>query len=357
MWQEGREIGVIDGVALRCKFGFETCFRHEIDVWLGQVTTLCLSLLISKMGEGVTTLQLHRNAVRIKWNECEAPSLSSGPDSEESLRSAKARASKSAKGSCSLGSCPERELPGPAPRQPGSEPLPGPPCCCTPPRSCPAPDESACRAARSSSWRRRSRALHTCRFPSVCRAGTWWRRRVRSAGRVRSGLRRAGRESGREPSLGPRGPKGGGAGAGRDGLARKRGRGDRQRLPGPTPSFKPARAPTTTTFRLRCCPALSERKPCLPSAASAIGCLTRPLEQLPLLIGYYPLSFRNFLSIGVNVCHSNHLPRPMPRGWRFLSSKGHWLTKMSVREITAQCGWMGAWVTRGERAEQQASQF
>lgn len=152
-------------------------------------------------------------------------------------------------------------LQGPAPRQLGSEPLPGPPCCCTPPRSCPAPGESACRAARSSSWRRRSKALHTYRSPSVCRAGTWWRRPGRSAGRDDSELLRAGRESDREPGRRLRGPKGGGAGAGRDGLARKRGRGDGQRLPGPTPSFKPASARTTATFRLKPRPALSERKP------------------------------------------------------------------------------------------------
>ena len=69
-----------------------------------------------------------------------------------------------------------------------------------------------------------------------------------------------GRESVREPGLEPRGPKGGGAGAGRDGLARKRARSDRQQGPGPTPSFKPASARTTTTFRLRHRPAHSERK-------------------------------------------------------------------------------------------------
>lgn len=136
---------------------------------------------------------------------------------------------KSAGGSWGLGSGPERALLGPAPCPLGSEPLPGPPCCCTPPRSCPAPGESACQAARSSSWRRRSRALHTYRSPSVCRAGTWWLRRGRSAGPVGSGMRRAGRESGEEPGLGPKGPKRGGARVGRDGRARKLGLSDRQR--------------------------------------------------------------------------------------------------------------------------------
>lgn len=97
---------------------------------------------------------------------------------------------------------------------------------------------------------------------------TWWRRRGRSEDRDGSGLLRAGRKTGREPGLGPRGPKGGGAGAGRDGLARKRGGGNRQRLPGPTPSFKPALARTTTTFRLRHCPAHSERKPRDPRSAA-----------------------------------------------------------------------------------------
>lgn len=120
-------------------------------------------------------------------------------------------------GSWGLGSGPERAPPGPAPRQPGSEPLPGPPCCCTPPRSCPAPGESACRAARSSSWRRRSRALHTCRSPSVCRAGTWWRRRGRSADRDGSGLRRAGAPIGKGAWPGTQGSEGrrGGGGQGR----------------------------------------------------------------------------------------------------------------------------------------------
>lgn len=81
-----------------------------------------------------------------------------------------------------------------------AEPRHDPPCCCTPPRSCPAPGESACRAARSSSWRRQSRALHICRSPSVCRAGTWWRL-GRKAGRRGGGL---GHETGGEPGLGQR---------------------------------------------------------------------------------------------------------------------------------------------------------
>lgn len=158
---------------------------------------------------------------------------------------------------------PRKGAPGCSPPA-GSDPRPGPPCCCTPPRSCPAPGESACPAARSSSWRRRSRVLHTCRSPSVCRAGTWWRRRGRSTGQDDRGLPRAGCEAGAEPGLGPRGQKGGGAGAGagagRDSLARKRGPRDGHRQEGPTPSSKPAWARAATPFRLGLRPSLLERK-------------------------------------------------------------------------------------------------
>lgn len=100
-----------------------------------------------------------------------------------------------------------------APRQLEAEAPHDPPCCCTPPRSCPAPGESACPAARSSSWRTQSRALHICRSPFVCRAGTWWRL-GRRAGRRGSGL---GHEKGGEPGLGPR--IRGEAGPGRSGTA------------------------------------------------------------------------------------------------------------------------------------------
>lgn len=121
-------------------------------------------------------------------------------------------------------------LPGPARRQLGSEPLPGPPCCCILPRSCPEPGESACRAARSSSWRRPSKALHTCRSPSVCRAGTWWWRRGRSEGRDDSELLQAGRESGGE--LGPE----------TEGSEGRRGGGGQER---PSPEAGPRRQTTT----------------------------------------------------------------------------------------------------------------
>lgn len=86
---------------------------------------------------------------------------------------------------------------------PCSAPIPAhPPCCCTPPRSSPAPGGTACRAGRSSSWRTRSRAPHTCRSPSASRAATW--------------LGRGGRRAGpREPAGTPgRGGPGGGTGRG-----------------------------------------------------------------------------------------------------------------------------------------------
>lgn len=68
-----------------------------------------------------------------------------------------------------------RSAPAPVPdaRRAGPGRRRSPPCCYTPPRSCPAPDGTACPAGRSSSWRTRSRAPHTCKSPSASRAATW----------------------------------------------------------------------------------------------------------------------------------------------------------------------------------------
>lgn len=98
---------------------------------------------------------------------------------------------------------------------------PCPPCCCTPPRSCPTPGGTACPAARSSSWRIRSRAPHICRSPSVCRAATWLGRGGPAGAEGSSGLGRDGARA----ELGARlmGAQGPAEGSGRAGRAEGKG--------------------------------------------------------------------------------------------------------------------------------------
>jgi hypothetical protein len=208
-------MGGTDRTALRCKLCFETRYHYEIPASVGH------------------SVVPHNTASQFPH----LPIMLSGLNEATSAKLSAQGLTQTNRGFWGLGSGPERALPGPPPRRLGSESLPGPPCCCIPPRSCPAPGESVYRAARSSSWRRRSRALHTCKSPSVCRAGTWWRL-GRRAGRSGSGLRRAGRESGGKPSLGPRGPKEGGVGVGQELPGPQAGPRQQTTTKGPDPQFQ-----------------------------------------------------------------------------------------------------------------------
>lgn len=155
-------------------------------------------------------------------------------------------------------------------------------------------------------------------------------------------MRRAGRESGGEPGLGPKGPKRGGAGVGRDGRARKRGLSDRQRqtttAAGSDPQFQTCLDSDDNHLPFETLPRPPRTEATRSPVAPDVGCLTRHLGRSLPSIGYCTFSFWNLLAIGANVCHSNYLSHLIPGGRLCLRPKGHWLAKVSVREITAQCG-------------------